>query len=191
MPTRSFVVPFTDITITPDSVKSGLISPALVTACRAVNVALFVSGNLRRDVEITVTQGSPDELKAITFLGASLRRVSPDERSISFFLMKADTKLSEMSSGSSIVMDNGIVVSKCTIEGLLEGWSGRPLFVAARTRDEGHFDSQLKPDGVYIYDPAGVLSGRVVVHASSILRFKRTPERFILDVNRHFDVSSV
>ena len=191
MPTRSFVVPFTDITITPDSVKSGFISPALVTACRAVNVALFVSGNLRRDVEITVTQGSPDELKAITFLGASLRRVSPDERSISFFLMKADTKLSEMGSGSSIVMDNGIVVGKCTIEELLEGWSGRPLFVAARTRGEGHFDSQLKPDGVYIYDPAGVLSGWIVVHASSILRFKRTPERFILDVNRHFDVSSV
>lgn len=191
MPTRSFVVSFADLTITPDSVKSGLISSALVTACRVVNVGLFVSGNLRRDVEITVTRGSPDELETITFPGASLRRVSPDERSISFFLMKADTRLSEMGSGSSIVMDNGIVVRRCQIEELLEGWSGRPLFVAARTRDEGHFDSHLKPDGVYIYDPAGILSGKAVVHASCVLPFKRTPERFILDVNRHFDVLSV
>ncbi len=135
--------------------------------------------------------GRPDELKAITFPGASLKRVSPDERSISFFLMKADSRLSEMGPGSSNVMDNGIVIRRCTIEKLLEDWSGRPLFAAARTFDEKHYDPPPKPDGVYIYDPGGILSSKAVANASCILAPKRTPERFILDVNLHFDTSSV
>jgi hypothetical protein len=90
------------------SVKAGQNSREVVTACRCVNVGLFVSGDLRRDVIVSIVIGTEEDLRVVSFPGDSLKRVSPDERSISFFLLKAFEKAQDLETGGSFKMNNGI-----------------------------------------------------------------------------------
>jgi tRNA pseudouridine-54 N-methylase len=63
MPVRRFLVMFDSFPIDKASVKSGQNSPEVVTACRCVNVGLFVSGDLRRDVIVSIAVGAVEDLK--------------------------------------------------------------------------------------------------------------------------------
>ncbi|MHA1576231.1 MAG: hypothetical protein ACTSU3_02605, partial [Candidatus Thorarchaeota archaeon] len=67
---RHFLILFDDIPIDKASVKSGNNSPEVITAVRCVNVGLFISGNLRRDVVVSLAKGTPEDLKLVSFPGA-------------------------------------------------------------------------------------------------------------------------
>ncbi len=58
--------------------------------CRCVNAALFLSHDLRRDVRVyLVLKGEPAPPKLISFNGAEVRYLSPDERSAASLIKKA------------------------------------------------------------------------------------------------------
>ncbi|MCK4568203.1 MAG: hypothetical protein KAU48_12935, partial [Candidatus Thorarchaeota archaeon] len=127
---RQFLILFDDIPIDKISVKSGNNSPEVITATRCVNVGLFISGNLRRDVVVSLAKGTPDDLKLISFPGASLKRVSPDERSISFFLMKALSMAEELLMDSFKIMDNGIEVRRSTLKNFFESLNPARVYIS-------------------------------------------------------------
>lgn len=57
--------------------------------CRCVNAALFLSHDLRRDVECyLVLLGAPSGPKTIRFSGSAVRSLSPDERSAAALIKK-------------------------------------------------------------------------------------------------------
>jgi tRNA (pseudouridine54-N1)-methyltransferase len=58
--------------------------------CRCVNASLFLSHDLRRDVECyLVLCGEPDPPKIVLFRGSEVRYLSPDERSAGSLIKKA------------------------------------------------------------------------------------------------------
>ncbi len=58
--------------------------------CRCVNSSLFLSHDLRRDVECyLVLCGDPDPPKTVLFRGSEVRYLSPDERSSAALIKKA------------------------------------------------------------------------------------------------------
>ena len=58
--------------------------------CRCVNASLFLSHDLRRDVDCClVLLGGPKDPKTVKFSGSSVRSLSPDERSAGALLKKA------------------------------------------------------------------------------------------------------
>jgi tRNA pseudouridine-54 N-methylase len=143
---RHFLVVFKDLPIDRDSVKSGHNSREVITACRCVNVGLFVSGDLRRDVTVSFGIGIEDDLKVISFPGFSLRRVSPDERSISFFLLKAVEKVETMTQGDRFVMDNGIELICSSLSGLIESWKSDLILVPLSNPERFILDTNLSAD---------------------------------------------
>ena len=58
--------------------------------CRCVNASLFLSHDLRRDVECClVLLGEPKPPKTVLFKGSEIRSLSPDERSAGALIKKA------------------------------------------------------------------------------------------------------
>jgi len=58
--------------------------------CRCVNASLFLSHDLRRDVECSlVLLGGPKGPKTVQFRGSEIRSLSPDERSAGALVKKA------------------------------------------------------------------------------------------------------
>ena len=137
---------FKGIPIDKTSVKSGKNSPEVVIACRCVNVGLFVSGDLRRDVTVSLTAGTEEDLKVVSFPGNSLKRVSPDERSISFFLLKAFEKTQDLELGKSYIMDNGIELVRASLDDLLELWSLGVIQVPSDSPERFILDTNLSAD---------------------------------------------
>lgn len=188
MQIRSFVVSFREIPIDSRIVKSGRIGPDAVTACRLVSVGLFVSRDLRRDVEVSITRGEPRDLRLVTFCGTTLKRVSPDERSISFFLAKAVAAADKLQDDNDVTMDNGMIVRRCPLVEFVKDWSDRPVFLASKRVSHSHVKTPPDPNGVFIYDYAETLTPAVEEHSPWPWPMSRTPERFVLEVNRQFDL---
>ena len=145
---RHFLVIFKDLPIDRSSVKSGNNSSEVITACRCVNIGLFVSGDLRRDVTVSLGIGSENDLKVISFPGRSLRRVSPDERSISFFLLKAVEKVEGMEQGDRFIMDNGIELTCSSLSGLMESWKSEVILVPPSNPERYILDTNLAADKI-------------------------------------------
>jgi tRNA pseudouridine-54 N-methylase len=143
---RRFLVLFEKMPIDRVSVKSGQNGPEVVTACRCVNIGLFVSGDLRRDVTVSLAVGQVEDLRVISFPGASLRRVSPDERSISFFLLKAVEKLENLDVGISFTMDNGIELTRTSLDELTETWGSDVVQVPSSSPERFILDTNLSAD---------------------------------------------
>ena len=137
---------FKGIPIDKTSVKSGKNSPEVVIACRCVNVGLFVSGNLRRDVIVSLAAGTEEDLKVVSFPGNSLRRVSPDERSISFFLLKAIENVQDLEVGKSFKMNNGIELVRASLDELLESWGSDVIQVPSDSPERFILDTNLSAD---------------------------------------------
>jgi tRNA pseudouridine-54 N-methylase len=146
MSVRRFLVTFDSLPIDKPSVKSGQNSAEVVTACRCVNVGLFISGDLRRDVMVSLGIGGPDDMRVISFPGKSLKRVSPDERSISFFLLKAVEKINNLESGESFTMDNGIELERSSLDQLIKYWDQEVLHVPSTHPERFILDSNLNAD---------------------------------------------
>jgi tRNA pseudouridine-54 N-methylase len=143
---RRFLVMFKGFPIDRASVKAGQNNPQVVTACRCVNVGLFVSGDLRRDVIVSIAVGTEEDLKVVSFPGESLRRVSPDERSISFFLFKAIEKVEDLEFGESLTMDNGIKLMRSSLAELIELWDSSLIQVPSSNPERFILDTNLSAD---------------------------------------------
>jgi hypothetical protein len=187
---RQFLVLFADIPIDKTSVKSGDNYPEVITAVRCVNVGLFVSGNLRRDVVLSIAKGTPEDLKIVSFPGANLKRVSPDERSISFFLMKAFSLAKDLVLGSFEKMDNGIEVQRTSMESFVESVAPARIYVstpeiAPGVISDGEFENALL---IYTigeqYHPLRI---DTKWKQEELPQYPH-PERFILDVNMNVDM---
>ena len=191
---RQFLILFDEIPIDKAKVKSGRNSSEVVTACRCVNVGLFVSGNLRRDVIVSIAKGSIDDIRIVSFLGESLKRVSPDERSISFFLLKSLNIAENLPQSSQQILDNGIIVTRNCFAGFISGYEPDLVFIV-RGGNESILDSTfLHDDVIFIYDTrtnkdlAGSESMKMGdVKAYYIRPYPLHPERFILDINDLLD----
>jgi tRNA (pseudouridine54-N1)-methyltransferase len=143
---RRFLVMFEKMPIDKASVKSGQNGQEVITACRCVNIGLFVSGDLRRDVTVSLAIGQTNDLRVISFLGPSLRRVSPDERSISFFLLKATEVLEKLEAGESFTMDNGIELTRSSMDELIESWQKEIVQVPSTNPERFILDENLSAD---------------------------------------------
>ncbi|NHJ15309.1 MAG: hypothetical protein EAX95_16630 [Candidatus Thorarchaeota archaeon] len=178
---RRFLISFKAFPIRLEDVKEGTNALEVVTASRCVNVGLFLSGDMRRDVEVSILIGKSDNLGVISFPGWQLKRVSPDERSISYFLLKGFGELSRLKRGEKMEMPNGIILRATELETLLEEWDSSKMFIAVA--DANRETVQESPEnGIYIFETViGVLNcdglGLQPIWKAA------HPERFILDVN--------
>ena len=143
---RRFLVKFKEFPIDRSSVKSGQNSSEVIAACRCVNVGLFISADLRRDVTVSFVIGTDDDQMTVSFPGESLRRVSPDERSISFFLLKAIEKAQDLNPGESFTMDNGIELIRSPLDELLERWEPDIIHVPSSSPERFILDTNLSAD---------------------------------------------
>ena len=143
---RRFLIMFKDLPIDKTSVKAGQNSPEVVTACRCVNVGLFVSGDLRRDVIVSIAVGTEEDLVVVSFPGNSLKRVSPDERSISFFVLKAIEKAQNLELGGSFKMNNGIELVRISLDELFELWDPGVIQVPSDSPERFILDTNLSAD---------------------------------------------
>ena len=175
---RRFAILFDKFPIDKQSVKAGRNSEEVVMACRCINVGLFISGNLRRDVTVSILISNESNVGTmISFVGSTLRRVSPDERSISFFLLKAVDAAGTMEAGQQKVLDNGVVVEKISMKTLMDQWSSGILYTASQDVGEWPRSRIRHDDGIFLYaHGAKIAVGQVLPAFSS-------PERFILEVN--------
>ncbi len=146
MPVRRYLVRFDELPIDKGSVKSGRNSLEVVTACRCVNVGLFLSGGLRLDVTVSFAIGPLNDLTVVSFLGNTLRRVSPDERSISFFLLKAVEKAQNLEHGESFIMDNGIELVRLSYDKIMELWDSDVVEVPSVKPERFILDANLTVD---------------------------------------------
>ena len=186
---RQFMILFDEIPIDRASVKAGNNTSEVITACRCVNVGLFISSNLRRDVVVSIASGTSQDMQIISFPGDTLRRVSPDERSISFFLLKAMEVSKELSLQSSEVMDNGIIVHRTRFDCFLNSMLYNNIIVADRKEHEWNSLNLNSIDNLLIYDNRALQSS---LESFGLENFKTIPypphpERFILDVNMRAD----
>jgi tRNA pseudouridine-54 N-methylase len=165
--------------------------PEALIAARCVNVGLFLSGNLRRDVVVSLATGSVFDLTVVAFNGKTLRRVSPDERSITFFLLKAFDAAGQLGKQESRTLDNGIEVHRGELQGLLEKWETGPAFIAVADGQEQPPDTDSQDDSFYLYH---VGSGRADFnqHLPEFITIPRPPhpERLLLEVNLMADQHS-
>ncbi len=184
---RHFVVGFGDLQVDQTQVISGSNCPEMVTACRCVNVALFISDGIRRDVQMSLLAGDTTDLRVISFPGDRMKRVSPDERSISFFIMKGAEALRGVTSGTTRVLDNGITVSRTDLEHMLEQGPSGAIQVAATQSDRPSGCSGISQTGTFVYVVSGTLSRYFEKRHMVLLPRPPHPERFILDVNLYCD----
>ena len=184
---RQFMIIFEDLPITRSEVREGRIGQETIIACRCVNVGLFLSNDMRRDTEVSLVIVK-DGVQIITFPGKSLKRVSPDERSVSFFILKAIDLLAGLPVGVVRELDNGIIVEKTTINDLAGRWHSMSLFIAER-HDNIQADSEVNlTGGGFIYEiHSGLLPDSLFDKKPVRLQRPASPERFILDVNYQID----
>ena len=187
---RNFLILFNDIPIDTASVKSGDNYPEVITAARCVNVGLCISGNLRRDVVVSLAKGTQDDLKIVSFPGVNLKRVSPDERSISFFLMKAFSIANELVMDSFETMDNGIAVRRSSMENFIESLSPNRIYVATPETTTSVINDAGFEKSLLIYSIGKQLDSHRIdtKWIREELPQYPHPERFILEVNMNMDM---
>jgi tRNA pseudouridine-54 N-methylase len=133
-----------------------------------------------------ITEGI--ECSVISFPGDVLKRVSPDERSISFFILKAWEILDRLSEGTSREMDNGIYVTKQSLNEFFKDWREFQIFRATLPDKQDIKRAYSGQDGIYVYEMQEGLLEDVFSDKETIELYRpRSPERFILDINHRMD----
>ncbi len=184
MSARRFLVVFDSLPLDVTSVRKGSNHPSVVTASRCVNVGLFVSGDLRRDVVVSFGTGPHNDFRVISFSGAVLKRVSPDERSVSLFLMKASQGMSDLERNESTRLQNGILMQRASMTSLLEEWDVPRTYISASGFGLKQAPIGENSEGLFIYEIPETSNIQTLLHDQVIpLDRPKTPERFILAVN--------
>ena len=186
---RQFIILFDEMPINRASVKTGKNSSQVITVCRCVNVGLFISSNLRRDVTVSFAIGTPKDMQIISFPGNSLRRVSPDERSISFFLLKAIKIANELSLQTKETMDNGIIVNRTGFDDFLYSLRCNNIIIADSNEQKQNSLNLNNVDSLLIYDNRVLKNSLESLKLDTYKTVPRPPhpERFILEINREID----
>ena len=185
---RRFLVVLDHLRVSRSEVKSGRNNPDVITAARCVNVGLFVSGGLREDVAVTLGRGPLEDLTAISFAANDLRRVSPDERSITFFLLKASEVADQLEPTETERMDNGIRVERNSLLGLVDHWDIDSVHVANAEENAFPIYRENSNDPLFIYCSRQLTPDIIDALPDAIIVPRPPhPERFILDVNMHSD----
>ena len=84
---------------------------------RSINAAFWLSNNIRRNVVFhTILHGMPDPPVYMRFEGEKMRKISPDERSIILFILKALEKTRE----NEVESTPGVFVSRKNFEKFIE-----------------------------------------------------------------------
>ena len=182
MMVRRFLILFDKLNITESDVKSGTNDSDVSMACRCVNVGLFLSKELRRDVILSIAIRN-EVLDVISFPGSEIKRVSPDERSIAFFLLKAINQIELIDRVDETRLPNNIEVKKCNMMQLLKEWNPHQIYLSTITpyRQREYID--LKDDSLFIFSIPDI--DYEFQHVD--LPRPPNPERFIIDVNNWFD----
>ncbi len=183
---RRFLISFSDLPVSRLDVKKGTNQPKMVTACRCVNIGLFLSHDIRRDVDVLLLIGPKHDLRVITFPGKTLRRVAPDERSISFFILKANNALQQLGVESSETMDNGIVVSRITLDKMRNEDNQNRMYVSRRPATSPLSEGAPQKYADYLYETEMDYFGPFDKSVPLISRPSHA-ERLILDVNMDCD----
>lgn len=109
------------------------------TVCRFVTSSLWLSHAVRRDVVVyTVLNGSPDAPITIEWRGDSMKRVSPDERSIASWIKKALESIREVKKGKDkpwFRIQEGIRVSRKSIQEIVKDLKDRSIYVLEERGD--------------------------------------------------------
>jgi tRNA pseudouridine-54 N-methylase len=185
---RHFVVVFDTFPIDRHSVKTGSNSPEVITACRCINIGLFLSNSLRRDTSVSIIVTEDTYTRGIVFRGDTLKRVSPDERSISFFLLKASHTIDSFTQTTTKTLDSGIVASRTDLSTLVDSWMIHNVYVAKMGASTTQTISIDARGGVFIYGyHRDSVFQETVLKSSYCLPRPPTPERFILDINMTLD----
>lgn len=86
---------------------------------RCVTAAFFLSGDIRRDVQVhLVLQGEPDPPKTVRFSGSELRYLNPDERSTAALVRTA--LMQDVAEGEEVNSTPGVYVSRKGLPQILE-----------------------------------------------------------------------
>ncbi|MFC7167474.1 tRNA (pseudouridine(54)-N(1))-methyltransferase TrmY [Halospeciosus flavus] len=146
---RQFVVVGHDVPTDPDFSLDDLAGGAgrLDVLCRCVNSALFLSHDIREDVEVHLVLA--DEV-TVRIDGSALRYMSPDERNIASLVRKALEAKDQAIGHREAESTPGIYVSKKGFEATMDGIDGTVV--------ELHEDGDPVVDVEPPADPVFVLS---------------------------------
>ncbi len=115
--------------------------------CRCVNSALFLSHDLRRDVNIhLLLLGEPEPGKIIRFEGENVRYLSPDERSAASLIKKA---LQKETTDIDIRSMPGVFIRRGSLPQLLSQFKDRKLIYLRENGSDIREADRLE-DAVYI-----------------------------------------
>ncbi len=115
--------------------------------CRCINSALFLSHDLRRDVNIhLLLLGEPDPGKIIRFEGENVRYLSPDERSAASLIKKA---LQKQATDIDTRSMPGVFIRNGDLKELLDQFKDRKLIYLREDGSDVREASEME-DAVYI-----------------------------------------
>ena len=118
--------------------------------CRCINSALFLSHDMRRDVQVhLLLLGDPEPGKIVRFDGETLRYLSPDERSSGSLIKKA---LEKTAGEEEIESTPGVWIRTGGLDTLLNEF-----------KDQGRELIYLREDGEDIREVAGSLENPVFI----------------------------
>jgi len=123
--------------------------------CRCVSSALFISFEIRRDVNVNLLLlGDPDPGKMIRFEGLNLKYLNPDERSSGSLIQKALQKNAiEQYTRST----PGVWIRRGDLESMLLEFEGRTLlYLREDGEDVREFTSEIRDPIFILGDHAGV-----------------------------------
>jgi tRNA (pseudouridine54-N1)-methyltransferase len=123
--------------------------------CRCVSSALFVSFEIRRDVNVNLLLlGDPDPGKMIRFEGLNLKYLNPDERSSGSLIQKALQKNAiEQYTRST----PGVWIRRGDLKSMLLEFEGRTLlYLREDGEDVREFTSEIRDPIFILGDHAGV-----------------------------------
>ncbi len=125
--------------------------------CRCINSALFLSHDMRRDVQVhLLLLGDPDPGIIVRFEGSSLKYLNPDERSSGSLIKKS---LQKNISDVQVQSTPGVWIRKGNLEMLMEEFrgTGRNIFYLKEDGGDIRTSVHLVDDGIFIFgDDRGV-----------------------------------
>ncbi|NYT19022.1 MAG: tRNA (pseudouridine(54)-N(1))-methyltransferase TrmY, partial [Methanosarcinales archaeon] len=125
--------------------------------CRCINSSLFLSHDLRRDVQVhLVLLGEPDPGKIVRFDGEHIRYLNPDERSAGSLIKKA---LQKTAGEIEIRSTPGVFIRRGGLDTLLSEFkeAGRRFIYLHEDGEDIREVSDLTNDAVFILgDHVGV-----------------------------------
>lgn len=134
---------------------------------------------------VTIAVGTSKDMITITFPGDKLRRVSPDERSISFFLLKSLVAADGLLENSQQGLDNGIVISRVGLERLVSAYTPQNVFIAQKGCASDFGTLHQSKDALFIYSTGMLIDSIEGLYTA--LPYPPHPERFIFDINDWYD----